>query len=163
MSRSKAHALEQTAERGRAAHLLAYDALETLTERLVAILKPSRAYPTHRLRGERTNEMVAAMREIDTSTLPATMLADFIRLRSRVYAINQRISEIYRSEDKVTNDSTGRDKSERLKRLNSAVQVWKEAVLYFERLESTAALLGGTAQSLTKPVEITNYVYPADS
>ncbi len=38
--RSKADANEQRAERGRASHLLAYDALETLTERLAAILKP---------------------------------------------------------------------------------------------------------------------------
>ncbi|TCQ02467.1 hypothetical protein [Sphingomonas sp. PP-CC-3A-396] len=160
VGQSKADAKEQRDERGRAAHLLAYDAFETVTERLQAMLKASRAYPTHRLRGERTNEMIAAMREIDTSTLPPIMLADFIRLRSRVFAINQRITEIYKSEEKTSNGNSGRNKGERRKRLNSAVQVWKEALTYFDNIQTTATGIGGSPQDLTKPVEITGYAYP---
>ena len=106
--------------------------------------------------------MIAAMREFDASTLPAPMLVDFIRFRSRVHAINERITEIYTGEGKGSAPHRAATKARRKSRLNSAVEVWKEAVGYFEQLDATADSLGGATQMLTKPVEMVGYQYPGD-
>ena len=54
------------------------------------------------------------------------------------------------------------EKARRRSRLNSSIEVWKEAVAYFENMNVTAVGLGADSKSVTKPVEITAYKYPGD-
>lgn len=156
--RQRADALEQQNEAGRAAHLLAFDALDTVSERLNAALLDDHDKKSHRLRGERTNEMVAAMRQFEISRIPPVMLADFIRLRSRVYAINARITELYTAEGKRTEGWERQElEVQRHNLLASAVEVRREAVGLYEGLENKARKLGGTRQRLSSQLAIQNY------
>ena len=138
LSRQKKDALDGRSLAGRAAYLLAYDALEIVSDRLESALQPNKSRDKHALRGARTTEMVAAMREFETSRVPDDMLADFIRLRSRLVAINERITEIYESEARATGDKPTGLKGRRLERLRSAVTTRKEAVELFTSLGTTA-------------------------
>lgn len=154
--RASERSKEQAA--GRAAYLLAYDALDTVSDRLAAALSPGRDKKTHALRGSRTTEMVAAMREFDTSRLPDNMLGDFIRLRSRVFAINARISEIYAGEDRLSGDELANEKARRRERLYSSIVVRNEAVGFFLELGNKAHFDNGASfQTLTKHQSIETY------
>lgn len=147
---------------GRAAYLIAYDAMDTVSDRLAAALMPNRDKKTHALRGSRTSEIVAAMREFDTSRLPDDMLADFVRLRTRVFAINSRITEIYDDEANLTGNELANEKLRRYERLRSAVKVRREAEILFFSLGHTAHFKNGalfenlTAQPLIEAYPPTN-------
>lgn len=123
-------------ELARAAHTLAFQALETVTERLDAALTPSNSSKRYALRGDRTTEMISAMREFDTARLPTDIVSDFIELRSHVYAINQRISEIYDSEEHGSLKKRRDAKAKRNERLESSVRVRSDAVTIFQRLQN---------------------------
>jgi len=159
VQRQKADAQAQEDAAGRAAYLIAYDAFETVTERLDAALTPEDNKGGHRLRGNRTNEMVAAMRQFEISRIPAAMLADFIRLRSRVYAVNERITELYEDERDAGEGRPALEAS-RYRWLTSAVTVWNDAVVHFEQLETVAKAIGANAQTLTRPDSIKYYERP---
>ena len=159
--RERRKAEGDVAEGGKAAHLIAFDALQTVTERLEAALAKGRTVTMRRLKGERTNEMVAAMRELDVSRIPSDMLADFIRLRSRVHAINARITELYRDENAQPNDTLKRSEArKRYTYLTSAVAVWNDAVTHFDNLQIAAARHGSQPQTLSVPDVITDYQRP---
>lgn len=134
----KADALALEAASGRAAYLLAHDALEAVTDRLEAALTPRGNSKVYALRGGRTSELVGAMREFETSRLPSAVLADFIRLRSRIAAINQRLTEVYDSEDQLRGAEKESKRANRHERLASVVAVRGEALTIFVTLESTA-------------------------
>jgi hypothetical protein len=138
LGRQKADALALEAASGRAAYLLANDAFEAVTDRLEAALTPRSNSKVYALRGGRTSEMVGAMREFDTSRLPSSVLADFIRLRSHVAAINQRLSEVYDSEDKLRGTAKESKRGERHVRLASVVAVRGDALTLFEALRTIA-------------------------
>lgn len=135
-----------------ASYVLAFHALETVGERLENILTPSGI--KFSLQGDRTSEMVEAMREFDTSRLPAEMLKDFILLRSHVFAINKRISEVY--DAKI--DRPGDKNKTRHERLESTVATYRNAVKIFEALSGMAAARGASAQlKPTDRVRIVSY------
>lgn len=137
----KADVLALEAASGRAAYLLAHDALEAVTDRLEAALTPRSDSKIYALRGGRTSELVGAMREFETSRLPSAVLSDFIRLRSRVAAINQRLTEVYGSEDRLRGKARENKRAERHERLASVVAVSVEAREIFANLENTAISL----------------------
>ncbi len=137
---------ETKAERhavARAAHILAFEALETASDRLEAALIPPNSGKVMSLQGDRTTEMVLAMREFDTAMLPADLLPLFVRLRSHIFAINKRISEVYSSEDK--NKERRKEREDRLK---SAVRVHNEATQLFDSLQSEALNFGAQKKSV---------------
>lgn len=142
----RAQRIEAQAERhaiARAAHILAFEALETASDRLEAALIPPNSGKIMRLQGDRTTEMVLAMREFDTVKLPADLLPLFVRLRSHVFAINERISEVYSSEDKDE-----KRKPEREDRLRSALRVRTDAIKLFEELQSAVLEYGAQKKSV---------------
>lgn len=115
-----------------AAHLLTYRALELVGDRLSAAILLDYKQFRYRLRGSRTTEMIAAMREFETHRLPSPLLSDFILLRSQIYAINERLSEVYATEKSRLKPSR---RPERPSRLESAQTVYREAVQTFASLE----------------------------
>ncbi|SMX46084.1 hypothetical protein [Actibacterium lipolyticum] len=78
--------------------------------------------------------MVLAMREFDTSKLPSELLPLVARIRSQVFAVNERICDVYRTEEK-DNDRL-REREERLRR---AVRVRQMAVELFDGLNVAVA------------------------
>lgn len=113
------------ATNARAAHLVATHAMTTLGERLDAVLAPSTSKHPYRLRGERTAEMVASLREFDTSRIPHEMLEKFLQLRANLHAINERISDVYERER--TSASGARSRVQRATDLKGAVTIWAES------------------------------------
>jgi hypothetical protein len=158
LSRQQKEALNGRSLAGRAAYLLAYDAFEIVSDRLESALQPNKSRDKHALRGARTTEMVAAMREFETSRVPDDMLADYIRLRSRLVAINERITEIYESEERAKGNNLTQLKARRLERLQSAVRARKDALQLFTSLETVAVHRHrAVSQSVTKCTNIENY------
>ncbi|MBJ7441940.1 MAG: hypothetical protein JHD35_23385 [Sphingopyxis sp.] len=154
----KADALALEAASGRAAYLLAHDAFEAVTDRLEAALTPRNNSKIYALRGGRTSELVGAMREFETSRLPSAVLADFIRLRSRIAAINQRLTEVYDSEDRLRGAAKENKRAERHERLASVVAVRGEAVTIFSSLESTAtSTYGGLVLTMNASPLVQSY------
>ena len=144
LSRQKKDTLDGRSLSGRAAYLLAYDALDIVSDRLESALQPNKSRDKHALRGARTTEMVAAMREFETSRVPDDMLADFIRLRSRLVAVNERITEIYLSEERATGDKSDALKGRRLERLLSAVSRHSPAPALNVRIALQPSLVGAS-------------------
>lgn len=135
-----------------AAQTLAWHALETVGERLDSILNPADSI-TLALRGDRTAEMVAAMREFDTARLPPALLSDFIQLRSHVHAMNGRISELYRAPREA--DSEGKTRHQKLA---STVRAHAGArAIYADLARTTAAQFGAPPLPLTAYPRIENY------
>jgi hypothetical protein len=129
-----------------AAYQLAFQAFDLVGDRLDAAIHPSEKIERYLLRGSRTTEMVLAMREFDTQRLPPQLLADFILLRSQIYATNARISDVYAEEER---DGAQRPPN-RADNLGSARKVYREARLSFERLAATATgEFGANMQALT--------------
>jgi hypothetical protein len=121
-----------------AAHSLAFEALEIISERLEVALAPPKDPSFYALRGLRTTEMVTAMREVDTSRVPTNFLADFIKLRSQVYALNQRISELYDLENDPSTMVVELARQQRYEELASAVRTHRDAVSVFGSLQDIA-------------------------
>lgn len=106
----------------RVSFLIAVQAMTTLGERLDAVLAPNRNKHPYRLRGARASEMIASLRELDTSRIPPNLLEKFLQLRSNFYALNERISEIYESEK--ASATPPREREERSQRLAGGLEVW---------------------------------------
>lgn len=135
-----------------AAQTLAWHALETVSERLDSILNPADTI-TLALRGDRTAEMVTAMREFDTARLPPSLLSDFIQLRSHVHAMNGRISELYRVARGA--DSEGKTRHQKLA---STVRAHASArAIYADLARTAAAQFGAPQLALTAYPRIETY------
>lgn len=131
-------AADERARLARAAHLLAFEVIATVSDRLEAALTPKGQSKKYALRGDRTTEMVLAMREFGTAGLPGDMLLYFVRIRSHIYAVNKRISEIYGSEDRMKPEKRLRQKALRRERLESCVSIRTEALMLFDGLQLIA-------------------------
>lgn len=140
----------------RAACSISFEALETVSDRLEAALTPSSHRKIMSLQGDRTTEMILAMREFDTTKLPASLLSDFIRLRSHIFAINERISEVYNSEETSSGEGK-RDTSERPERLKSALRVYTNAIKLFDHIQLVATEFGVGRRSVSQGVNLANY------
>lgn len=129
---------ETRAEIGRAAHALAAEAFDLVTDRLASALNPDKSSSLYELRGFRTTEMVAAMREFDAGALPTALIAPFATLRSSVFAINSRITELYDKEKELMGDELDILKAVRSGELRSAVVVHGIATTQFTELDLAA-------------------------
>lgn len=78
-----------------AAYDLAHEALTLVTGRLDVALSPRQPGSRLELREHRTTDTAMALREIEPHAIPPQVLKDFIQVRSRIYAINVRVSEVY--------------------------------------------------------------------
>jgi ABC-type nickel/cobalt efflux system permease component RcnA len=156
----KEHA-EARAEIGRAAHTLASEAFDLVTDRLSSALSPGKASSLYALRGLRTTEMVTAMREFDAGALPTKLIAPFATLRTCVFAINSRITEVYSTEEGLDDLELAAAKASRRDELQSAVRVHATAADTFTELDKLAQTLCHAAphpqkalvlQSMPEPV-----------
>lgn len=129
---------ETRAEIGRAAHTLAGEAFDLVTARLSSALNPGKSSSLYALRGLRTTEMVAAMREFDAGALPTKLIAPFATLRSCVFAINARISEIYEAEGRLEGVALADAKASRPAELQSSIVVHQIAETTFSELDKLA-------------------------
>lgn len=129
---------DEVAAVGRAAHSLAASAYELVTERLNSARQPGKPTSHYSLRGSRTTEMVASMREFQAGSLPTSLIAPFTTLRACVFAINTRVSEVYDAEDAVTGPKKTALKKRRIQELTSATRVHASAAAAFSELERLA-------------------------
>jgi len=157
---------EEMRERAQAAHKLAFQAYRLIGVRLEAALEPkykaSSSGGRFDLKGYRATEMVAAMREFDTGRLPTPLIESFVELRTRIFAINERISQLYSREDALRGDERAAAKAQRYGKLESAVRVYGRAGATFAELDADAVVHFGIA-SLTcaVPPAIEGYAPPA--
>jgi hypothetical protein len=114
--------LELKETNARVAFLIAVQAMTALGERLDAVLAPNRDKHPYRLRGARSSEMIASLRELDTTRIPPNLLEKFLQLRSNFHALNERISEIYESEE--PSKEAPRQRGERPHRLAGGLEIW---------------------------------------
>ncbi|MBA4806218.1 hypothetical protein [Brevundimonas sp.] len=103
---------------GRAAAHLARHSLDFVTERLDALIDDTKPFE-FALRGARAAEMIEVFRELELSRIPADWIERIAIIRSAVFAINSRIDEVLRDDD--------RRKSERRRRLHSAGRILAQA------------------------------------
>jgi len=123
---------------GRAAHSLAANAYELVTERLNSALQPGKPTRHYSLRGSRTTEMVASMREFQAGSLPTSLIAPFTTLRACVFAINTRVSEVYDAENALTGRQKAALTRRRIQELTSAARVHAAAAAAFSELDRLA-------------------------
>tara|TARA_Y100000815_G_scaffold81270_1_gene70366 strand:- start:594 stop:1256 length:663 start_codon:yes stop_codon:yes gene_type:complete len=128
-SQSKKHRYDQNSAI-LAAYTISHEAIEYVSKRLDTALTPEKDKVELSLQGDRTSEMVLAMREFNAGLLPAEQFQYYVLLRSHVYAINERISEVYESEVK-----NARSREERPKRLNSSIQVLTDTRSLFKKYQ----------------------------
>ncbi len=69
--------------------------------------------------------MIASVRDFDTSRIPHEMLEKFLQLRAKLHAINERISDVYESEQLAQSEPCLR--SEPPSRLEAAVSIWQNS------------------------------------
>jgi len=124
----------------RAAHRVLTHAMTTVGERLDAVLAPEDMKHPFRLRGERTLEMIATLREFDIARIPHEMLETFLQLRANLHAINERISEIYDSESEAL--AKPRSRGERPTRLEAAVTIWHDSRILLSTLHGQLVAAG---------------------
>ena len=136
LDRQKNEARAIEADAGRAALQLAHDTLDAVTDRLNAALAPPDQTVEFALRGVRTGEFVEAMREFDTGRLPSAVLADFIRLRSLMTAINERLNDVYKAPRRRSTKTS--ETADRNDRLESAVKARNDAVKIYGNLQTAA-------------------------
>ncbi|HYD11554.1 MAG TPA: hypothetical protein VEC11_01770 [Allosphingosinicella sp.] len=136
---------EEMRERARAAHKLAFQAYRLIGERLATALSrkdrksgPASGAGQFDLKGYRTTEMVAAMREFDTGRPPTPLIESFVELRTRVFAINERISQLYEREDSQSPEDRVAAKALRYGKLESSVRVYARAGESYTALDAAA-------------------------
>jgi hypothetical protein len=142
-----------------AAYSMAHESLETVGDRLnVALGNSTEEFG---LRALRTTEIIEAMRSVDTGQIPIALLKDFVKIRSRAYAMNARITELYRREDEATALARPGIEAKRHDKLASAVSTHDWALNAFRRLETAAFQKWQIAAvPLTPRPNIENYTPP---
>jgi hypothetical protein len=128
----KREADEKAAALARTVAEMALHATNVVTARLNSALGPKILYL---LRGDQTTEKIQAMREIEVITLAPQVAMNFAYVRSGVFAINQRITAVYRQEAEERAEL-----SERMK----ARPEYVDFNLRKERLMSSARMLKQT-------------------
>ena len=129
----------------RAALNLSLCSFEYVFERFEAAIKGELKFA---LRGARTTEMIEAMRELEVTSLPTEIIEAFAHVRSDVYAVNVRISEVFANHRQKA--KAPRVKA-RQKDLVSAARVLSEAIGQFEKLNQRVSrryMTGGCAVSV---------------
>jgi hypothetical protein len=141
----------------RAANTLAWEALSTVGERFENALTSERPKKRRQLQGHRTTEMVLALREFNSTRLPGELLSDLIRLRSYVHAINERITEVYASEEPDTGDGR-RHKLRRRGWLVGSGRVWTDAVDLIDSFQSKSKVYGAVPRKVYEGERLAEYI-----
>lgn len=139
--------------KAKAAVSISLCALEYVTERFEAAIEGRLKFA---LRGARTTEMIEGMRTLEIASLPHEIIDAFIHLRSDVYAVNVRISEVFSAHD-------GKDRvrriAERREDLVSAARVFSDALSAFKKLNDRVSFSYLTkSQSIRLPPNLQAYV-----
>lgn len=114
---------------------VAHQAIRHVTDRMEPLLKKPDAPFLFLLRGHRTTEMVNALREIEIVDLPSDVVAPLVAIRGAVYAVNSRITDIFKIEE---GDKGAKDR--RLARLESAGRVLGDAVEQYGKLQDILSI-----------------------
>lgn len=134
-----AAAKQERYERARTAGELALNATNLVAARLEASLASINGSTLYALRGHRTTEMVQAMRELQIDSVPSDVMERFAYIRSGIYAVNARITDVFDSEK---NKKGLRER--RYERLKSAGRVLGETLVDLQKLTEALAELGQT-------------------
>lgn len=139
--------------------LLVHKSLEQVADRLKVAGRPfSKASYGLALREHRTSELVEALRQINSGELPPEVVVPFSTLRSNLYAVNARISEVYRSEEPPRNIPESR----RQRRLRSSFAIYDHALAdYGELGRLVHEHYGLTTPEFAEPPELRAFVEAA--
>lgn len=110
---------------------------DRVSDRLAAAASPGSGKRLT-LRELRTSDIVRAMRKVDPTSLPASLFEPFVLLRSGLYAINERISEVY---------AEGRSPEA----LDSAILIHKVAERSLRKLGQACEVLGLPSEPVRVP------------
>jgi|GEM_PF-2608589 len=151
-------ARREQAERARAMASLVHKTLELVADRLKVAGRPfsKRTYGMA-LRQHRTSELVEALRQINAGDLPPEVVVSFSTLRSSLYAVNARITEIYQSEE-------ARDipESRRERRLRSSFAIYDIALADYRELDCLVRThFGLETPGFEEPTELRAFVEAA--
>jgi hypothetical protein len=122
---------------------MALNAIVMVSARLDAALHDQILF---RLRGHQTTEIVQTMRELDIRALDPKIVRHFAVVRSSIFAVNSRITDVYASDEKIrrakkqASESYKPNYDERRERLKSAARVLQEARAYIHHLEISGNL-----------------------
>lgn len=128
---------------------LAYHSMSYLSDRFDAALRSPVPFA---LRGDRTTEMIACMRELELSKFPQETADPFACVRSGAFSVNERISEVFKTDKKLENLGRRRD------RLKSAGRVFSETLADLERLRRAAASYGYTLPQITLSTSLQEFM-----
>jgi hypothetical protein len=124
----------------RVALVVAVQAMMSLGERLDALLAPDRNKHPYRLRGARATEMIVSLRELDTTHVPPGLVENFLQLRSNLFALNERITEIYDSEN--ISNAAPRGRSERPQRMVGGLEIWASSRKLLDQIRKSMTEAG---------------------
>lgn len=151
--------LEHERDGAKATYELARESLIMVGDRLNAALEPHKPRSSHALRGFRTTEMVAAMRELEASKIPSDLVVDFVRIRTGVFAINARIKELYDREVNEDGDIANLHRTMRYEKLRSAVVIYRQCeVTLIEMMQKMKDKYGGDDKELDKFHSVAGYL-----
>lgn len=118
----------------RAAAQILCEALILATDRLDVALHPRQKGRKLELRELRTTEMVATLRAVSPADLPLNTVALFAQARAGIYAVNERVSELYHLESGSSGRAKPQPVADRHNELESAVTVLLKARSAVEEL-----------------------------
>ena len=149
---SAAQSRREQAERAGAMVSLVHKVLELVADRLKVAGRPfSKADYGMALREHRTSELVEALRLINAGELPYEVVVLFSTLRSNLYAVNARITEVYRSEEPPRKIPESR----RERRLRSSFVIYDHALADYSELgRLIREHFGLTAPDFAEPPEL---------
>lgn len=157
---ARKEAQRATSDLALAAVSLASRTLTQVADRLAAAARPQAGKSMGlALREHRTTELVETLRQINIGDLPPVMVVAFSTLRSRLYAVNARITEIYDSEQK---DRKLEDRRER--RIQSSLLTYDDALADYQELSKSLSKMGASSPpEFEEPAPLRGYVEAARS
>lgn len=143
-----------------AAVSLASRTLAQVADRLTAAARPQAGKSMGlALREHRTTELVETLRQVNIGDLPPDLVVAFSTLRSRLYAVNARITQIY--------DSEQRDQkleARRKQRVRSSLLTYDEALADYHELSTLLVTQGvSNPPRFEEPTALRTYVETAKS
>ncbi len=146
------------------AYALTHEALTLVTSRLDVALSPGQSGSHYELREHRTTETSLALREIAPHSLPPSVFKHFVQARSRIYAINARISDVYAERHAKIEESerrgsevTGCAADDMAKDLSGAANVHHMALQALQRFGEAGQRFGVTAETIKVPPSISSH------
>lgn len=146
------------------AYTLTHEALTLVTSRLDVALSPGQPGSHYELREHRTTETSLALREIAPHSLPPLVFKHFVQARSRIYAINARISDVYAERHAKTEEAKrgGPDRNHAVpydmtKELSGAANVQYMALQAFRDFGLAGQVFGVTPETILVPQSVSSH------